>query len=77
VWAKSEASEPPAPGWSSIRQGRGEKGCGGMREVLRRWVRVGSVVVREVISVEARWRSSESEDGSMRRVWSSWRDWEC
>lgn len=72
---RREASLPPAPGWSSISAGRSQKGWGVMREVVRRWTRVGRRVVREAMSVEARVRSSVSEEGSVRRVWSSFRDW--
>jgi hypothetical protein len=72
--AKREASEPPAPGWSSRRQGRWAKGWGGVRvrfRIVVRWVRVLVVVV---MSVEARERSSASLVGSERRAWSSVRD---
>lgn len=74
VWANKEASLPPAPGWSSIRAGRWEKGWGGMREVVRRRVSWGRREVRLEMSAEARARSSWSEEGSVRRVWSSVRD---
>lgn len=64
-WAKMDASEPPAPGWISRRQGNEEKGWGGIREVLRVWTRVGSVVVVDWRSVTARSRSSGSDEGSL------------
>ena len=65
--AKRAASEPPAPGRISIRQGSVEKGCLGRREVFRVWVSVVRVVVVVERSSEARVWSSRSVEGSRRR----------
>jgi len=70
-WAKMLASEPPAPGWISSRQGKAEKGCGGMRDVLSVLAKVGREEWVDSRSVVASSRNSESADGSSRRDWSS------
>jgi len=69
------ASEPPAPGWISRRQGKEEKGCGGMRDVLSEFAKVGREDCVDSRSVVASSRSSESADGSERSDWSS--DTDC
>jgi hypothetical protein len=69
--ANRDASEPPAPGCSSRRQGRWAKGWDGVKvrfSVVVSWTSVSVVVV---MSVEARERSSASLLGSERRAWSS------
>ena len=72
--AKRDASLPPAPGLISMRQGRWAKGCWGTREDLSFVARVLRVLVVELMSDSASWRSSLSEEGSLRRAWSSSRD---
>jgi hypothetical protein len=72
--AKSDASEPPAPGWISRRQGRWAKGWRGVSVRFSVVVKQARVLVVEVMSVEARERSSASLFGSERRACSSERD---
>lgn len=76
-WAKIDASEPPAPGWISRRQGKALNGCGGIRDCLSVLARIGREDLVVSRSVEARSRSSVSVEGSERRDSSSTRDCRC
>lgn len=75
--AKILASEPPAPGRSSIRHGRGAKGCWGVKTLVRPWPTFSRSAVVSSRSPTARERRSGSVLGSLRMLWisESWAAW--